>query len=107
MFFWNLILRTQQLPTPNSLNNKSRSNTQKSNQNTTMARTKGKKSKKCTDLDEETLKKIYTEKNYVQPEDTELETIEEAARETSNSSEIEEDTINDQHTSEHQKVWVL
>ena len=89
------------------MNNKSRFNTQKSNQNTTMARTKGKKSKKCTDLDEETLKKIYTEKNYVQPEDTELETIEEAARETSNSSEIGEDNINDQHTSKHQKVWVL
>ena len=89
------------------MNNKSRFNTQKSNQNTTMARTKGKKSKKCTDLDEETLKKIYTEKNYVQPEDTELETIEEAARETSNSSEIGEDNINDQHTSKHQKVWIF
>ena len=107
MFFWDLILLTQPFATANSLNNKSRFNTQKSNQNTTMARTKGKKSKKCTDLDEETLKKIYTEKNYVQPEDTELETIEEAARETSNSSEIGEDNINDQHTSKHQKVWIF
>ena len=55
-----------------------------------MARTKGKKQKKNAELDEESLKKIYTGKNFIPPKEQELETINEGHNEISSNDDENE-----------------